>query len=267
MGAANTVPVEIHGLERRFGRRTALAGVDLEVFRGEIVGVVGPNGSGKTTLLRVVAGLLRPDAGEVRVFGRAPFAAPGSLMEVVRFAFAPPALYPALTAMEHLRHLTAIRTSAMPRVTGAECQRALEAMGLADRAHERVAAFSLGMRQRLALALAILPPPELLVLDEPTHALDPFAVLALRDVLAKLRADHGTAILLSSRVLAQVETLVDRLLVLHAGCRLFWGRPGALLDPESPRSLEEALFDRLRAAGAAPTAGPDRAAGPEGGTA
>ncbi len=221
-------PVEAVGLERRFGARRALSGVDLAVGAGEIVGLVGPNGSGKTTLLKILAGLLRPSSGEARVFGHAPFRERARVMERARFAFAPPALYASLTAREHLVHLARMRARGMPRAGGAEIDRALDTVGLAERADDRVSAYSFGMRQRLVLAQALLPMPELIVLDEPTDGLDPLAVLELRGVLRRLREERGLAILLSSHLLLEVDELVDRMLVLAEGAAIFSGPPAEL---------------------------------------
>ena len=220
--------VELQGAGRRFGQRHALAGVDLAVREGEIVGLAGPNGSGKTTLLRLLAGSLRPSAGSVRVFGLDPFRERARVMERARFAFAPPPLYDSLSAREHLELLSAMRPRGTPRVTHAQVAEALAAVGLAERADDRVRAFSFGMRQRLALAQAMLPVPSLLVLDEPTDGLDPLAVLELREILRRLRSRYGVAILLSSHLLIEVDQLVDRLLVLEEGRELFQGRPDEL---------------------------------------
>ena len=243
----NTVPVEIQGLERSFGRRPALCGVDLEVFQGEIIGLVGPNGSGKTTLLKIVGGFLRPMGGEVRVFGRSPFEEQSRIMQSARFAFAPPALFESLTAMEHMRHLCTIRAKGMENVTGNDMVRALETVGLADRAQDRVSTFSTGMRQRLVLALALLPVPELLVLDEPTDGLDPLAVLDLREILAELRDEYGISVLLSSHLLVEIEELVDRMLVLHEGRSLFYGKPSALIGRDTRLHLDVSDVEKARA--------------------
>jgi ABC-2 type transport system ATP-binding protein len=244
----NTVPVEVQGLERSHGLRPVLRGVDLDVFAGDIIGVVGPNGSGKTTLLKVIGGFLRPMAGEVRVFGRRPFDDRASIMEHARFAFSPPALFDELTAFEHLRYLGTIGRRGMPRVTGKDVEGILELVGLAERAHERVEIFTPGMRQRLVLAIAMLPTPELLVLDEPTLGLDPHAALGFRSLLRRLRDEHGTAILFTSHQLAEVVELTDRLLVLHDGRSRFYGKPSGLVgggkrlrlgvdDPERARTI------------------------------
>ena len=218
-------PLLLDRITRRFGSRTALDDVSLDVGPGELVGLVGPNGSGKTTLLKIVAGFLRPTSGEARVFGTDPFREQARVMERVRFAFAPPALFPRLTAREHLRHLAGLGAG---RVPAADVDRALETVGLLDRADDRVAAYSFGMRQRLALAQALIPRPEFLVLDEPTDGLDPLAILEMRGVLERLREEHGTAILLSSHLLVEIESLVDRLLVLSEGNALFCGAPSEL---------------------------------------
>ena len=234
----NTVPVEVLGLERSFGRRTALRGVDLDVFSGDIIGLVGPNGSGKTTLLKIIGGFLRPMGGEVRVFGQMPFEAQSVIMQQARFAFAPPALYESLTAFEHLRYLCTILAPGMVRVTTEDMERVLDTVGLADRAHDRVSGFSTGMRQRLVLALSLLPLPELLVLDEPADGLDPLAVLDLREILSRLRGDYGISILLSSHLLVEIGELVDRMLVLHEGRSVFYGKPAELVGEATRLRLE-----------------------------
>ncbi|MBI1850415.1 MAG: ABC transporter ATP-binding protein [Planctomycetes bacterium] len=217
--------VEVNGVGRRFGRRVALDAVDLEVRAGEIVALVGPNGSGKTTLLKILAGLLRPTSGTVRVLGLDPWRERPRVMEQARFAFAPPLLYESLTAREHLDLLAAGRRSNVSSETVGD---ALTRVGLAARADDRVATFSFGMRQRLALALALVPRPQLLVLDEPNDGLDPLAVLELRELLNRLRREEGVAILLASHLLIEVEQLVDRLLLLDEGRTVFCGTPEQL---------------------------------------
>jgi ABC-2 type transport system ATP-binding protein len=223
-------PIRISNLQRRFGRRVALHDIDLQVESGEIVALVGPNGSGKTTLLKIVGGFLRPTQGRVRVFGAEPFAQQARVMEQARFAFAPPALYDSLTPFEHLDHLSAIRPPGTVTVDARDIESTLDIVGLRERAHDRVRTLSFGMRQRLVLAQALLPRPQLLVLDEPTDGLDPLAILELRRILQTLRAEHGMTILLSSHLLVEIEKTADRLLVLSEGRALFLGSPAELLD-------------------------------------
>lgn len=251
--------IETTRVARRFGKRLALAGIDLELREGSILALVGPNGSGKTTLLRLLAGFLRPTAGSVRLFGLDPYRRRPSVMAHARFAFAPPALYDNLTARETLTALCRIGDGDSP--SNADIHGALETVGLSDRANDRVRAFSFGMRQRLALALTLLPRPRLLVLDEPTDGLDPLAVLELRAILRRIRDEHGVTILLSSHLLTEVEELVDELLLLNEGHALFHGAPLDLLEGrrclslvfEGNRNPSTRAAEALRHAGKTPT--------------
>ncbi|HSR54444.1 MAG TPA: ABC transporter ATP-binding protein [Acidobacteriota bacterium] len=221
--------VETHKLSRDYGRRQALLNVDLRLEKGEILALVGPNGSGKTTLLKILGGLLQPSAGRARVFGLDPFSRRRQVMRRTRFAFAPPPLYDQLSAREHLRLLGGLGLNGRPP-TRQDVESALSMVGLLGRADDRVGSYSFGMRQRLALAQALVPPPQLLVLDEPTDGLDPLAVLELRGVLRRLRQERGLTILLSSHLLIEVEQLVDRMLVLEEGRVLYSGPPAGLRD-------------------------------------
>jgi len=226
MTASSFPPVQISGITHRFGGRRALTEVDLEVTAGRIVGLVGPNGSGKTTLLKVTAGLLQPWSGSVRLFGSDPQRDRVAVMERARFALAPPPLFEALTAREHLHHLGNLgNLGRAARVGRREVERALDTVELLHRADDRVGTFSFGMRQRLTLAQALVPMPDLLVLDEPTDGLDPLAILELRAVLKGLRDEHGVSILLSSHLLIEIDELVDRMAVLAEGRVIFEGAP------------------------------------------
>ena len=162
--------------------------------------------------------------------------------------FAPPACMERLTAREQVGLLAGLGVPARDRPLRREIGETLELVGLADRAGDRVGSFSFGMRQRLALAQALLPTPELLVLDEPTEGLDPLGVLELRELLLRLRDERGTAILLSSHALTEVDRLVDQLLVLREGRTVFRGEPAelrgaerAVLDVEDRAAVDVAL--------------------------
>ena len=251
---ASPDPVHVERVSRRYGERLALAQVDLRIGAGEIVALVGANGSGKTTLLKLVGGFLRPTSGRVRVFGTDPVRDPERVMARARFAFAPPALYDSLTASEHLFHLSALHTTDdHESVAAATIDATLELVGLRRRAHDRVRTFSFGMRQRLILAQALVPRPQLLVLDEPTDGLDPLAIQELRHVLARLRREHGMTILLSSHLLVELEHLADRILVLDEGRTVYEGAPAGLIEDVQSLHIEVDAPDRaaacLRAAG------------------
>jgi ABC-2 type transport system ATP-binding protein len=232
---------------QRLGSRYALQDINLEVRAGTVLGLIGPNGSGKTTLLKLMAGFLKPTFGSLRVFGRDPYRHRAQIMRRTRFAFAPPPTYGALTA--GLRKGDRIRDD--------DIMQALETVGLADRAHDKAATFSFGMKQRLGLAQALLPLPELLVFDEPTDGLDPIAVAELRGILKRLHADYNLTIVLSSHLLSEVEKLVDTLLLLNAGQSIYCGSPAGLL--EGRRRIEirfagdlQAGMDTLRQQGLEP---------------
>ncbi len=206
--------IEAVGLRRSFGRVTAVDGIDLAVPEGTVYGFLGPNGSGKTTTIRLVLGLLRADAGSVRLLGRplrrdpALFARLGALVER-------PAFYPAASASDNLRIFAAVAGRRGPAVE-ARIAEVLDFVGLGGAAGRKVRAFSTGMQQRLAIGLAILHRPELLILDEPTVGLDPVGVVDVRRLIARLAAE-GVTIFLSSHVLSEVEQLCDRVAVVRRG--------------------------------------------------
>jgi ABC-2 type transport system ATP-binding protein len=199
------------GLRKRYGRRTAVDDVGLTVGRGEVVGLLGPNGAGKTTVIKILLGLVRPDAGEVLLLGTpaqdpASRARVGYLPELFRYQ-------PWLTAAEVLRlHARLARVD----VPEAERHEALDMVGLAERADDRVGGFSKGMQQRLGLAVALVARPELVVLDEPTSALDPVGRADVRDLLLSLKA-RGVAVLLNSHLIGEVERVCDRVVILDRG--------------------------------------------------
>ncbi|MAE64491.1 MAG: hypothetical protein CMJ18_09500 [Phycisphaeraceae bacterium] len=220
-------PIELIRVGRRFGARLALDDVSLSVEPRTICVLAGPNGSGKTTLLKILAGLLVPTTGHARLLGMDPRRRRREVMRRARFAFAPPALYDTLTGWEHLKHLGALGETDR-RGARSQMQSALDAVDLADRAHDRVRTYSFGMRQRLVLALGLVPRPDVLLLDEPTDGLDPLAILELRRIVARLRDEHGITILLSSHQLIELEHLADELVVLNEGRVRFAGSPRQL---------------------------------------
>ncbi|MFF9625019.1 ABC transporter ATP-binding protein [Streptomyces griseosporeus] len=212
------IAVRARGITKCFGDVVALDGVDLEVTRGQIHGLVGPNGAGKTTLLGLLLGLAVADGGRLEILGtplgRA-LAAPDGVAGFVDG----PGLYPALTARQNLASLAALR-GLDGRSAGIDD--ALEQVGLTDVADDRVRGFSLGMRQRLGLAAALLTQPRLLVLDEPSNGLDPAGKKHVHGVLARLAAE-GCAVVLSSHRMDDVEALCSEVTVLATGRAVFSG--------------------------------------------
>jgi ABC-type multidrug transport system ATPase subunit len=209
--------IEIEGLRksyrRRSGKTIAVDGLELAVPEGGVYGFLGPNGSGKTTTIRCVLGLARPTEGHVRLLGRP---VPHDLRAAARRTGAiveTPALFPTMTARENLRLMASIDGIGDGRV-----DEVLDAVGLADRADDLVKRYSLGMKQRLALAAALLKDPELLILDEPANGLDPAGMREVRQLLRRL-ADEGRTVFVSSHILAEIESTCDRVAILaHGRC-------------------------------------------------
>ena len=217
-----TAVVTTAGLTRRFGDLTAVNALDLVLPSGGVVGLVGPNGSGKSTLIRMLLGLVRPTDGSGTVLGE-PLTAPGRYLPRVGALVEGPAFVPALTARRNLLSLARLRGLPAGRV-----DEVLDVVGLAGREDEPVTRFSLGMKQRLGIAAALLPDPELLVLDEPTNGLDPSGIVEIRALLTRL-AREGRTVLVSSHLLSEIEAVCDHVVVVRFGELLFSGPIGDLV--------------------------------------
>jgi ABC-2 type transport system ATP-binding protein len=217
--------VRARGLTKYFGDVVALDGVDLDVTAGQIHGVVGPNGAGKTTLLGLLLGLAVADRGSLEVLGSPVGRALAAPDDVAGFVDGP-GLYPALTARKNLAALAALRAPGAPT---ADIDDLLEQVGLADVADDKARGFSLGMRQRLGLAAALVSMPRLLVLDEPANGLDPAGKKHVHDTLSRLAAD-GTAVVLSSHRMDDLEALCSDITILAVGRVAFSGPLGKLAD-------------------------------------
>jgi ABC-2 type transport system ATP-binding protein len=201
--------VETRGLTKRYGSITAVSGLDLSVRRGEVYGFLGPNGAGKTTTLRMLLGLIRPSTGAASVLGERP-GSPRSLGGVGALVESP-AFYPYLSGRDNL-HVVA-RYSGAPKSRIGEV---LETVELSGRAKDRFKKYSLGMKQRLGVAAALLKDPELLILDEPTNGLDPKGMADMRALIRRLGSGERT-VLLSSHLLGEVEQICDRVGVIRKG--------------------------------------------------
>ena len=208
--------IETQGLTKRFGQQVAVDSLDLAVPSGAVFGFLGPNGSGKTTTIRMLLGLAAASAGTVRLLGRE---MPGSFQDVLPRVGAlveGPAFYPFLSGTANLHRLDSAGRHADPATRRERVGLALERVGLGHAAGKRVHAYSLGMKQRLGIANALLSPRELLVLDEPTNGLDPQGTREVRNLVRSLAAD-GTTVFVSSHLLAEVEQICTHAAVMSAG--------------------------------------------------
>ncbi len=209
------------GLTRRFGKRPAVFQLDLAVKAGKITAFLGPNGAGKTTTIRLLLGLLKADEGKCEVLGLPP-GDPHGLSQVGAMVESP-ALYDHLNGHENLEITRLLKNA--PR---SEVDRVLKIVGLQEDAKRPIREYSLGMRQRLGVALALMGEPKLLILDEPTNGLDPEGIKDMRELILSLPRETGTSIFISSHILAEVEQVASDVVVIHRGSLRYQGAMEAL---------------------------------------
>ncbi len=215
-GSAGDLAIETRGLTKKFGAHAAVDGVDLNVPHGAVFGFLGPNGSGKTTTIRMLLGLVNATSGEARVLGRQMPGLSSTVLPRVGALVEGPAFYPFLSGMANLIRFDTADPRAQPSTRRARATAALERVGLGHAAGKRVGAYSLGMKQRLGIASALLRPRELLVLDEPTNGLDPQGTREVRSLVRSL-AEEGTTVFVSSHLLAEIEQICSHAGIMSAG--------------------------------------------------
>jgi len=218
------------GLTKRYGERLAVDGIDIELPAGVVSGFVGPNGAGKTTTIRMLLGLIRPSSGTAQVLGH-PISHPATYLPRVGALIEAPAFYPTLSGRRNLEVLT--RLGRLDRSRIAE---ALDLVGLSDRGDDLVHSYSLGMKQRLGVAAALLPEPELVILDEPANGLDPAGIREIRLLLRDL-ANRGVTVFVSSHLLAEIQTICDHLVMIDKGRIVFQGGINQLLAAQHSELL------------------------------
>ena len=218
--------LEARDLCKSFGGKPALDHFSFKVERGEIYGLLGHNGAGKSTTLGIILGMVMPDAGDVTIGGVSVRMDRSQALRKAGAIFETPAFYDYLRGWENLRILMGYSGGFDPPAASAIVER----VGLTKRIHSKVRTFSHGMRQRLALAQALLPEPEVLLLDEPTDGLDPEGIKWFRDFILQLRHERGMTVLFNSHLLAEVELMCDRVTILRDGRRVFEGAVGGLHD-------------------------------------
>ncbi len=225
MGAASGgVALATEGLAKRYGRRIALDGLDLRVPTGVVYGFLGPNGAGKTTTMRILTGLVRADAGRVELLGRPFGRGDRRRLHEVGALIEAPSFYPFLSGRENLRALAASGA----KVPAGRIEELLGLVNLGDRASDKVSGYSLGMKQRLGIAGALLSSPRLLLLDEPANGLDPAGIAGMRDTLRALAAG-GTTVFVSSHILSEIQQLADVVGIVARGRLVREGAVEALL--------------------------------------
>lgn len=205
--------MQLHNLTKRVGNKTLVDHLSFDIPRGEVFGFLGPNGAGKTTSIRMMVGLMSISEGQVLVHGIDVEKNFSQAMKHIGCIVENPELYKYLTGHQNLRHMARMSQG----VTAARIDEVVQLVGLQNRIHDKVKTYSLGMRQRLGLAQALLHKPSILILDEPTNGLDPAGIRELRDHLRKLAKDEGMAVIVSSHLLSEMELMCDRIAVIQNG--------------------------------------------------
>ena len=241
MSVSEQRPAEVRGLVKRYGDLAAVDHVDLTVEPGDVYGFLGPNGAGKTTTIRMLVGLIRPTSGSIAICGfdvRRDFE---KALRNIGCIVENPDLYRFMTGRENLEHF-----ARMLRVPSSEIDRVASLVNLAHRLDQRVGTYSLGMRQRLGIAQAMLGDPRVLILDEPANGLDPAGIREIRELLRTLAAERGLAVFVSSHLLAEIELTADRVAIIHKGRILRSGPVRDLISNQ--RAMEFRVDDAARGA-------------------
>jgi ABC-2 type transport system ATP-binding protein len=230
------IAISASDLTKIYGERAALSHGNFVVPEGSICGFVGPNGSGKTTTIRMLLGLIEPSGGTATVLGES-ISHPEKYLPYVGAMIEGPAFYPALSGRENLKVLAELGGFPLSRV-----DQLLEKVDLADRGGSKFKTYSLGMKQRLGIAAALLPNPKLLILDEPTNGLDPSGIQEVRGIIREL-ADSGTTVFVSSHILSELEMICEYLVMLREGKVIFSGRTQELLSDQKPIIIAKPEYD------------------------
>lgn len=241
--SSETVVLSVDRVRKKIGRKWIIDDVTFDVREGEIFGFLGPNGAGKTTTIRMLVDLIRPSEGKITVCGYNVNRDPEKALQYVGSIVENPEVYSYLTGWENLQHFARMQ----PGVDNARIAEVVDIVRLDLRIHDKVSTYSLGMRQRLGIAQALLGRPRLLILDEPTNGLDPKGIKELREFIRKL-ADEGLAVFVSSHLLSEIQLLCDRVAIISKGRVLAVGGVDELIARNSPYVLWELEpFDRAQA--------------------
>ncbi len=230
--------LEIKNLSKRYGKTIAVDGLSLTIHKGEVFGLLGPNGAGKTTTIRAILGLIRPDAGNVFVLGCPVSRGPEKVMQHIGAVVEGPSSYAYLSGRDNLKLCAKLARNGTER----NIEKELDLVGLKEKADAKVASFSLGMKQRLSLAQALIGDPDLLILDEPTNGLDPRGIREIRHLIIHLAKEKGITILLSSHLMHEVEQTCDHIAIIDKGRLVFMG---SVLDlrNQNKGDLEELFIE------------------------
>ena len=242
--------IKVNHISKHFGNLKAVDDLSFEVKEGEVFGFLGQNGSGKSTTIRMLLSLIHPTSGHIELFGMPLERNRNEILEKVGAIIERPDLYPYLSAKEHLQLFAKVRKQ---KIAGSAIEATLDKVGLLDRASDKVQTFSLGMKQRLGIAIALVHNPQLIILDEPTNGLDPQGIADIRNLIQKLSKEEGKTVLVSSHLLSEIEQVATQILILHKGKKMVEGATKDLLDPEKKivqiKSMDDAKCTQVLLAG------------------
>ena len=220
--------IQVQGLTKKFGHQfTAVNDLSFSVNKGDVYGFLGQNGAGKSTTIRMLLSLIEPTAGHIEIFGLPLVTNRSAIMKKVGAVIEKPAMYEYLTAFQNLKIFSAL--SGVSK-TKKQLLHELDVVGLLARANDLVRTFSQGMKQRLAIAMAMVNDPELILLDEPTNGLDPQGIAEIRNLILNLSRAQGKTVLVSSHLLSEIEQVATRLIIIDKGCKLVEGDSKDLFD-------------------------------------
>ncbi len=235
--------IKVENISKHFGALKAVDNLSFEVEAGQVFGFLGQNGSGKSTTIRMLLSLIHPSSGSIELFGKSIQKNRASILEQVGAIIERPDLYPYLSATEHLQLFTKVRKQ---KIEASRIIDTLTQVGLSHRAQDKVQTFSLGMKQRLGIAIALVHNPSLIILDEPTNGLDPQGIADIRALIQHLAKEEGKTIFVSSHLLSEIEQVANQILIIHQGKKMVEGVTKELLDPEK-RIVQIKTMDDVKA--------------------
>lgn len=235
--------VKAQNLSKHFGELVAVNNLSFEVSEGEVFGFLGQNGSGKSTTIRMLLSLIHPTSGTIELFGKSLVEQRNEILEQVGAIIERPDLYPYLSAKEHLQLFSKVRKH---KIGAADIDSTLDKVGLSNRSKDKVQTFSLGMKQRLGIAIALVHNPQLIILDEPTNGLDPQGIADIRNLIQYLSKEEGRTVFVSSHQLSEIEQIASQILIIHKGKKLVSGNTKELLEP-GKRIIQIKTLDDERA--------------------
>lgn len=221
--------IKVEHISKHFGSLKAVDDLSFEVQAGQVFGFLGQNGSGKSTTIRMLLSLIHPSSGRIEIFGQSIEKNRAAILEQVGAIIERPDLYPYLSAKEHLQLFAKVRKQ---KISTSSIEETLVKVGLANRAKDKVQTFSLGMKQRLGIAIALVHNPSLIILDEPTNGLDPQGIADIRHLIKQLAQEEGKTVFVSSHLLSEIEQVAHQILIIHQGKKMVEGVTKELLDPQ-----------------------------------